>query len=225
MNDYSIGRDFERLSCRLERVEASIGLGSKQTPQQSAGLSQALDKQTAFGTHHEPHHWRPEKALHLPSFIYQALGFPHGVFDLVPESVTWPCTPEPLVLFVSWYNGGQDEFYRLQGQSFSKIRAVNPNNGQVTCSVNYTAQLVASGKGRSHEFYTPPSHYISSSEFDLTLRNSSGGSVGYFKSPAYSILCHDNNLFFQTWALDPGVYDLVAGATWQIEGAQQIDGC
>jgi len=224
MNTYSIGRDVELLSCRLERVEASIGLSPNQTARQPAGLSHEHRKHET-GTHREPHSWRPEKAVRLPSFLYQAMGFPYGVFDLVPESITWHCTPEPLILFVTWSNGGQDEFYRLQDQSFSKIRAVNPNTGVVTCSVNYTAQLVAAGKGRSHEFYTPPSHYISSSEFDLTLRNASGGSVGTFKSPPYSIFCHDNYLFFQTWNIDPGLYDLITGATWQIEGAQQIDGC
>ena len=184
MNEYSIGRDYERLSCRLERVEASVGLSPNQTAPQSAGLSPAHGKHTVLGTHHEQHHWRPEKAVRLPSFLYQAMGFPHGVFDLVPESVTWHCTPEPLVLFVTWGNGGQDEFYRLQDQSFSKIRAVNPNTGQANCSVNYTAQLVASGKGHSQRIYTAVNSYLSFSEFDVTLRNAAGGSLGIFKSPS-----------------------------------------
>jgi len=225
MNTYSIGRDYERLSCRLERLEASIGLAPNQTARQPAGLSQSLDKHLAIGTHHEPHHWRPEKAVRLPSFLYQAMGFPHGVFDLVPESVTWSCTPDPLILFVNWSNGGQDEFYRLQGQSFSKIRAINPNTGQVTCSVNYTAQLVASGKGHSQMHYGSDGVYRYSSTFVVALRNASGGSLGVFTSPPYSILCNDNYLFFQTWNIDPGLYDFITGATWQIEGAQQIDGC
>jgi hypothetical protein len=224
MNTYSIGRDVEQLSCRLERVEASIGLSPNQTAQKAAGLSHEHRKHET-GTHHEPHSWHPEKAVRLPSFLYQAMGFPYGVFDLVPESITWHCNPEPLILYVTWNNGGQDEFYRLQDQSFSKIRAVNPNTSQVTCSVNYTAQLVASGKGRSHENYGSNGVFYYSSEFVVTLRNVSGGAVGTLTSPPYSIFCHDNYLFFQTWNIDPGVYDLITGATWQIDGAQLIDGC
>ncbi len=71
--------------------------------------------------------WKPEKHEQLPPFIYSLLGLPllGPQFDIAPQSKTWTCTPEPNILYVRWYAGGTDEFYRLENQTFTIVKYTN----------------------------------------------------------------------------------------------------
>jgi hypothetical protein len=229
MNEYEIGRDFQELRSRIERLESVLGDHSPEARVRNSGISATQEVSGGVPRHHEPVHWKSEKGMQLPPFLHRLLGVPEGLtqYDLIPESKTWTCQPEPLILHVNWNAGGSDEFYRLQNQIFSIIRITDPNSLQVSCTATYSARLVASGRARSSPITagrTPTQRSVS--QFNLTLRDAQGGSLkGPIPSPHYSISCTDNHEFVHFFDFNPGLYDLVAGATWEISGAQVVDRC
>ena len=91
--------------------------------------------------------WKPQQPLRLQPFLYGLFGFGSRLeFDLVPESRTWTCVPEPLVINVSWSDGRTEEHCRLADQVFSVIRVTDPNTRVATATFMYSATLLgASG--------------------------------------------------------------------------------
>lgn len=134
---------------------------------------------------------------------------------------------------ISWAAGGTDEFYRFQDQVFSVFRLTDPNTNQVSCSAIYSAQLVASGRAKSH--YVPPpgqfdpnvpdAKYGPKSMLQINLRSAQGGFLDGNSSNENSIDCHDNYVFVVTWEFKPALVDLVAGATWGVSGLQTVARC
>jgi hypothetical protein len=223
MNEYEIGRDFQVLRSRIERLESVFGEHSLDARIQHSGISAKCDVSAGVVRDREPLLWKPKKEMQLPPFLHGLLGVPEGLtkFDLIPESKTWTsCQPEPNILYVNWNGGGRDEFYRLQNQVFSIVRVTEPNSGHISCTATYSARLVASGRAKSNLF---PS--FSSSQFEITLRNAQGAPLAQFATSNYTISCQDNYAFVYYWDFNAGFYDLVAGATWEVTGAQTVDRC
>lgn len=237
MSEYKIGRDFQVLRSRIEHLESVCCKHSLDGKKRHDGISVAHDISAGVARHHEPLLWKPDKPMQLPPFLYGLFGVPERLlqFDLRPESKTWTCHPEPLILYINWNAGGSDEFYRLQNQVFSVIRITEPNSGHISCTAMYSARLVASGRAKSH--YFPPKFqgvdgspanspgYSPLSNFRITLRNAQGAFLGLYVTPGYSISCQDNYDFVHTWDFNAGLYDLVAGATWEVTGVQTVDRC
>ena len=219
MSDYEIGRDLQDLRSRVERLEES--LGGRHAASQMLGMGSSERHQTRAGVelNAKPSIWESDK--HVPLFINALLGLPSGLKLDGAQSKTWTCYPEPLILYVNWNAGGSDEFYRLQNQSFTIYRVTDPNTGTTTSSAWYSAQLVASGKAK------PQVPYSGQLYFDIQLLNGQGGLLttisGY--SARYIVDCHDNRPFFQGGGFNPGLYDIVAGAHWQISGVEYVDRC
>lgn len=232
MGKYKIGRDLEKLR---QRVDVLVDERSGAHGSQCAHGSMARHGASA-GTvpRAKPLAWSLEKHAILPPFAYGLLGIelslePGLKFSAPPESKTWPC-PDPLVLTVDWtlpyLPPFSEEFYRFKNQNFSIIKIVNPNTGLTTCTATYAAQLVASGKGKSKTWFVPGLGVNASrSELVLTLLGAKGNTLLQLVSGGYSIGCHDNSPFVQSWDFNPGLYDLVAGASWFVQGAQAIDRC
>lgn len=230
MNEYKVGRDLQKLRSRLDQLESHThhhGADECACRQQDGVSRHQIRAGVALDQ--EPEIWKAKKELMLPPALYRILGVPDRShqYNIMPESKTWPCQPEPLMLYVAWNDGTSDEFYRLQNQVFSVIRVTEPNSGHISCTAIYSARFVASGRGHSH--YRPAtsslSGYMSSSRFAITLRDSQGGSLGGHTSYSYSIACNENREFYQSWNFNAGLYELVAGATWEVLDAQQIDRC
>lgn len=244
MKNFKFGREFQTLEARIENLE-SIFNGHNghngnngHERHRHAGVSVTTDLAAGVPTHSKPQLWRAEQAMQLPPVLYRVLGLPeHQIqFDIMPESKTWTCQPEPLILYVNWFAGGTDEFYRLQNQTFSIMRITDPNTGHIDCTATYAARLVASGKAKSHHFpaqyqgingspVTSPD-YHPLSNFNIALRNAGQAPLYYFSSRGYYIdTCQDNYDFVVSTQFTAGLYDLVAGATWEITGVQTVDHC
>ena len=233
MSSYEIGRDYQELRSRIDRLEAFLG-GDRAIPsERGVGVLTGHGASAGVEPHEAPLIWKAEKHAKLPPFVNGILGLPLEIkFNLPPESKTWTCKPDPLILYVNWplpypikNQTYSEEFYRLQNQSFSIIRITNPNTGEITCTAVYSAQLIASGKGKSAGYYSGVGPTVTTSNFELSLKNAQGATLKLLTSPKYSIVCNDNQPFVQSWEFTPGLYDLVAGATWQIVGNQRIDHC
>ena len=250
MNEYEIGRDFQMLRSRIERLESVFGEHLTDARMRHVGISAPHDTSAGVAPHREPHHWKPEKPMQLPPFLHGFLGVserlaqPNLLFNVLPESKTWTCQPEPLILSVNWppagpwyapIPGGSDEFYRFQDQSFSIIRITEPNSGHISCTANYTARLVASGKAKTFFFQQPVTPYGSASssgffttfsQFKIVLRGAQGSILGTPSlSNSYHIECQDNYWFIHSWDINAGLYDLITGATWEVIGAQTVVRC
>lgn len=230
MNEYEIGRDFQVLRSRIEHLESVFCDHSPMAWMRNSGTYATHDLSAGVLRDREPLLWKPEKKMQFPPFLYGLLGVPERLaqFDIFPESKTWTCQPEPLILYVNWNSGGSDEFYRFQNQVFSIIRVKEPNSGHISCTATYSARLVASGRAKTH--YNPPTNSFSggfagTSQFRITLRSAQGSSLGLYVSPSYVIFCQDNYEFVHYWDFNAGLYDLVAGATWEVTGAQTVDRC
>jgi hypothetical protein len=244
MNEYELGRDIQILRSRIEQLESHL---SPEVRARHSGTSAIHEVSAGVTPHREPLHWKPDKAMQWPPFLSRFLRVserlvaqPNLLFDVLPESKTWTCQPEPLILYVSWYAGGSDEFYRFQEQSFSIVRITEPNSGQVSCTATYSARLVASGKAKTY-FHPPipsssrpgyagdpgsPGWFTTSSQFKIVLRGANGSIIGAPSlSNPYHIDCHDNYWFVQDWDINAGLFDLVTGATWEVIGAQDVDRC
>jgi hypothetical protein len=228
MSEYEIGRDIQELKSRIERIET--GFEESQTvATRAAGRAASRRTSGAILTEHAPIVWNPQKGERLPPFVHGLLRLPLVTkrgFDTAPQSKTWPCNPEPLILYVNWYSGGTDEFYRLHDQSFTLVKYTDPNSGSVVAEAIYSATLTASGKASSRHLYIPGrGGFDYTSQFHIILRNAQGAALLSFFSPKYSILCHDDYVISWTWSVSGGLYDLITGATWDIEGDQLMDGC
>jgi hypothetical protein len=146
---------------------------------------------------------------------------PTHEFDSRPESKSWPAS-DPLLLFITWAAGGQDEFYRYENQVCSIFKFTDPNTGIVTANATYSAQLRASGKAQSGFTYLVGRNY---SWLELTLHDASGGPLMTFQTQQYSIFCNTNYAINQYWPFNAGLYDLVAFPTWGVAGPQSVDRC
>jgi hypothetical protein len=226
MSEYEIGRDIQELKSRIERIET--GFEESQTvATRAAGRAASRRTSGAILTEHAPIKWKPQKGELLPPFVNGLLRLPlvtERGFDTAPESKTWSCNPEPLILYVTWDNGATDEFYRLHNQSLTLVKYTNPNSGLVVAQAIYSATLTASGLASSQGLHYPGGGYYTSA-FHIILRNAQAAALFSFFSPWYSISCHDNYVVTWTWSFDGGLYDLITGATWDIEGGQRMDRC
>ena len=113
-----------------------------------------------------------------------------------------------MIVTVNWDAGGTDEFFRLVGQTFTILKATDPNTGITSAVATYEANLIASGKATNINdgaFY-----------FEITLRNAQGGPrLPEHLSRQFRLgNCRDNRDFYVAGAFNPGLYDLVAGANW-----------
>jgi hypothetical protein len=220
----------------LESVFTGHSIDARLMPHD--GISASHHASAGVDPHREPFLWKPEKRMQLPPFLQRLLGVsersthPNVLFDVMPESTTWKCHPEPLILSVNWNAGGSDEFYRFEQQSFSIVRITEPNSGHISCSASYNARLVASGRAKTFFFRPPVTPYqgnagffTTSSQFKIVLRGAQGSILGGFTSPSYHIDCQDNFWFIQDWDFNAGLYDLITGATWEVVGAQSVSRC
>jgi hypothetical protein len=209
MSEHEIGREIHDLRSRLERLEASSGTkpgcgcaadrGASHFHQSSGGVAET-----------KPVEWKLEKGARFPPFLLSYLRIPlaEGLhFDAPPQSKTWGCTPEPLILIVNWSGGGSDEFFRLVNQTFSVIKWTNPNTGIATATASYSATIIASGRAK-----TIPG---SVANFQLVVRATGGTPILIYTNP-FSVRCDENGLFDISHQIDPGQFDLVSGATWSL---------
>lgn len=226
MGEYEIGRDLQALRSRIERLESGHSGGRErwQDHGEPAGHGSHYPAGHAphgislhsieAGVHPEkkPIVWKAEKNFKMPPFLSGMLGHgPHGRFDSA-QSQTWPCHPEPLILTINWDAGGSDEWYRFTNQVFSIYRVTDPNTGITTASAVYSAQLIASGRAKS-AWNAGPCY------FNGTLRNAGGAALSFF-GDHYYINCQDNYPINIGSTFPPGLYDLVAGATWYTTGTR-----
>ena len=211
MGEYEIGRDFQELRSRIERLEAFREDDRMVSGRLGSGVATRHGGFSGVAANSRPIHWKADKREKLPPFVYSLLDLPL-MADVAPETETWPWTPEPIVLFVTWDGGGTDEFYRLQNQSFTKTKWTTPNTGEVNAVAQYNATLVASGKAQDH----PNNPNDAALRFNVTLRNAQGGPLWNFDT-LFTVRCQDNKQFACGARFDPGLYDLVAGATGFID--------
>jgi hypothetical protein len=162
--------------------------------------------------------WKQKKGEHFPPFANRLLSFHPSVKPAEAESTTWTCFPEPLIVNLIWDAGGTDEFFRLVNQSFTILKATDPNTGITSASATYEANLIASGKA-----YNPEAFYM-----EISLLNAQGGPLG---SPAMSpgansvfVSCRDNRPFSVSGTFNPGLWDIIAGAHWYFTYFQ-VQGC
>jgi hypothetical protein len=102
----------------------------------------------------------------------------------------------------------------LVGQTFTILKATDPNTGIVSASATYEANLIASGKANNIVHNDDGALY-----FNITLRNAQGGPLGSADPYPRNIVwvsCRDNLDFTIGGPFDAGIYELVAGATWGI---------
>lgn len=222
MSDYEIGRDLQELRSRVEIVEAAFGI--RQGPTRMRGTGRVEGHRTAAGVESKmkPIIWKSAKNVQAPPFLNALLGLPHNLNLDSAQSQSWGCFPEPLIQNVNWSDGTSEECYRLQNQLFTIYRATDPNSGITTCSANYTATLLASGRAKAHEPYSGQLY------FNIRLVNAQGGLLQYvttYPGNSYIVDCHDNYFFSKGGAFNPGLYDIVAGATWEISGFESMDHC
>src|SRR5262249_28287521 len=159
-----------------------------------------------------PHLWKLEANERIPPFAASLLRLPFPPplqFALPPESKTWGCTPEPLIPIVYWDGGGSDEFYRFVNQTFSGIKWTDPNTGEITALTEYSATLIASGRART--VFGLYSH----SSMEITVRGVGGAPLQTYSS-VVPVNCNDNRLFIAAVKINPGLFDLVTGATWSL---------
>jgi hypothetical protein len=228
MNEYELGRDFQVLRSRIDHLESVIGEDFAKVYSRHGGIAECRERSFGATANVEPLHWSPKELTQLPPFVRAALGVPHRLaqFNVRPESKTWTGQPDPSILTIQWDNGGIDEFYRFQNQIFSIVRITEPNSGHVSCTATYSARLIASGKAKSRSYYrSTVGGFYASSIFRIMLRGAQGANLGLHESPKYSIFCNENYEFVQYWDFNPGLYDLITAATWEVVGPQAVDRC
>jgi hypothetical protein len=230
MNEYKIERDLQVLQSRIERLECACDNQSPEVQERHAGISTPCAVPAGVGYHHEPLHWKPEVAMQLPPILSRLLGVPERIaqFDVHPESKTWK-EMRPLVLSVTWDTGGSDEFYRFQEvQMFSITRITEPNSGYISCWASYSAQLVAKPHIASKLFFEAGmgGAGVFESQLNIRMLGAQGQPLASLQSKPYHITCNQlDEPFFESWDFNPGLYDLVAGATWGVTGVQYVKRC
>jgi hypothetical protein len=230
MGEYEVGRDLQELRSRIERLEHGCDHHSHREGPHDApwrpGRPGRYGESAGFIVHspevgidiqRKPVLWKADKAFKMPPVFSGLLGYGHHAQFDSAQSQSWGCHPEPLILNVTWNAGGTDELYRLVNQVLSIMRVRDPNTGATSASVVYSAQLIASGRGKFAQVNYPwPA-------FNGTLRNAGGAALSFF-SGYIDFNCQDNKPFnvFGTYA--PALYDLIAGGTWVLTGGN-VDGC
>jgi hypothetical protein len=219
VSEYEIGRDLQDLRRRVEALEGGAQGREAKGKIEKFRVLPETDPQM------KPLIWKQKKGELLPPFLNRLLDF-HPTLNLDgAQTQTWTITPEPWIINVNWDAGGTDEFCRFVGQQFTILRATDPNTGTTSASGWYEANLIASGLATNiHD--APLS-------FNINLRNAKGGYVGWPGTPGsfstFSVNCRDNLYFsmgggFNPNPPGPGLYDLVAGASFDIPSAR-VHGC
>ncbi len=224
MNEYEIGRDIQELRSRIERLERTFSGGRE--PSEADRRSEwsgriFVDQKTSVDFEKEPIIWQLKKGAAFPPFLFNLFGYPPNTqFDIAPQSKTWACVPEPLIVYVDWDAGGRDEHFRFSDQVFSIIRVTDPNTGIATATAIYSARLTQRN-GRSIDYaggnigppYVPS--YYAGPSFHVTLRSAGGaGLFSYYDR--FSVGCGANHFVNFSGDFPPGLYDLVTGATWEM---------
>lgn len=229
MSEYKVGRDVQALRSRIERLESVFGGCSPCERARNSGLT-VRQEEAGVGYHHEPLLWKPKEVMQFPPLLSRLLGVPERIaqFDVHPESKTWP-EKRPLVLSINWDTGGSDEFYRFrETQLFSIWRVTDPNSGHISCTASYSATLVPSRKAASKTFFEAGfgGAGIFESRLDIKMLGAQGQPLALFQSKPYHITCNQpDEEFLEFWDFNPGLYDLVAGATWGVSGIQYVNRC
>lgn len=211
---YEISRDIKKLRSRIERLEeacrGSCDYSEAERPSEWSGRI-SVDQKMGVDFDQEPVVWKLQEEAKFPPFLFHLFNpLPNAQFYILPESKTWTCTPEPLIVDVYWDTGSREEHFRLSDQVFSIIRVTDPNTGIVKATAIYSARLTQRN-GRSVDYagsYAGPS-------FHVTLR-SAGGAVLFSYYARFSVLCGANSTFNFSENFPPGLYDLVTGATWEM---------
>jgi hypothetical protein len=220
MNEYEVGRDLQELRSRVQALEG--GPHEHAVERFAVGRMEKFRVAPGIDPQVKPIIWKQQKDAHLPPFVNRMLDLHPSLKLDAAQSHTWSCTPEPLIITVNWNAGGADEFFRLQNQSFTILRATDPNTGITSASGVYEARLIASGRANNTNDHTDGPLY-----FDITLRNAQGGplgSPGTYPGNIVWVSCRDNLDLSIGGAFNPGLYDLVAGANWDIPGFR-VHGC
>jgi hypothetical protein len=135
MNEYEIGRDLQDLRSRIEALEGGAhGHGANRFAQ---GSMERLAVAPGIDAHAKPIVWKQHKDAQLPPFANRLFGLPPTLKLDSAVSHTWTCTPEPLIVTVNWDAGGTDEFFRLVGQTFTILKATDPNTGITSAAATY----------------------------------------------------------------------------------------
>jgi len=126
MNEYKIGRDFQMLRSRIEHLESVFCEHSLDAKKRYDGISTTHNISAGVALH-EPHLWKPEKPMQLPPFLHGLLRVPERLvqFDIRPESKTWTCHPEPLILYINWNGGAVMSFIACRIRYFPSSESPN----------------------------------------------------------------------------------------------------
>lgn len=206
MGDYKIGRDIEKLRSRIERLEGGVRGEYETLDRRYTGRVERVKEAGIRDA--KPIYWKATKAFAMPPFAAGLLNLHPTVQYAKADSKSWGCTPEPLILFVTWDTGGTEEFYRFTNQVFSIVRSEDPNTGIVTATYAYTARMIAAGTGRTRD---------PQNDIGFTLRGPGGSSL-FTWSHKYWVHCNDDRTMTFQYQFPAGLYDLVEGANWQLAG-------
>jgi hypothetical protein len=209
MNEYQIGRDLQDLRSRIDRLEAGVHGNHEMDDRYGLGHASATTLMGAVSG--KPIAWEQPKSYPLPAFVTGFLNVEPALLQTLADVQTWTCVPEPLVFTVTWDAGGVDEFYRLANQRFSIIRFRNPDTGATTAKYSYSAQKIASGRGRT----AGPQP----NSMGIHLRDGAGGSLFHW-AHNYWVGCRDNHVVVFEKDFPAGLYDIVRGATWEHVGVR-----
>src|SRR5262249_19649561 len=143
MNEHEIGRGIQELRSRIERLEGACWGGRERSEAERRSDWRgggSGDPKTRVDFEKEPILWEFKKGAAFPPFLFNLFGYPPNVqFDIAPQSKTWTCVPEPLIVYVNWDAGGTDEHFRFSDQVFSIIKVTDPNTGIVKATAIYSA--------------------------------------------------------------------------------------
>jgi hypothetical protein len=207
MSEYEIGRDIQDLRSRLARLEANSGIKPDCGCVEDRGASMVHQASTAVADA-APLEWKLEKGARFPPFLLGLLGVPlhsERPFDAPPQSKTWGMATEPWIHTVNWSGGGSDEFFRLVNQSFSVLKWTTPGTGAVNSVATYSGTRIASGRAKTASGST--------ANFSMNVKTSGGTPLLLYTIPFY-VACNENDLFIASSRMDPGQFDLVAGASF-----------
>ena len=183
MSKYQIVRELEELRSRIERCEASpVGRRSESNASEKAEyIGSVITERAGINPEIKPVLWKSPKSF--PPFFFNHFHLPPNTqFDIAPESKTWTCVPEPLIVYVNWDAGGKDEHFRFADQVFSVIKVTDPNTGIATATAIYSARLIQRN-GRSVDYsggYSGPPYVPASyagPSFHVTLRSAGGAGL------------------------------------------------
>jgi hypothetical protein len=216
-------QNADDLAARVEKLELML-LADRSRQSGGSGQSPSVRHNITTGPDPEkkPILWKQGKNEFLHPLMYKALGIPRGLPLDGAVSKTWSSVPEPAICTVIWDGGGTDEFFRLQDQSVTIFKYTNPNTGTTTCTASYSATLVASGKARINTAVDYPFGY-----FIMALKNAAGAVLVELPHDdfVYNVNCNDNRSFLYQKDVDPGLYDLIEGFHWWVDGSFRVFRC